>query len=80
LARTNQGSEVGPLRWGFAVELPVRVEYFLSPQFAIGGALGPAIAINGAQINPLSGGQDGLDIALTRGDFSGGIGFTYYLN
>lgn len=80
VARANQGDTAGPLRWGFAVEAPLRVEYFFSPNFAIGGAIGPAIAINGSQVNPLTGSRDSLDIALTRGDFSGGVGFTYYLN
>jgi hypothetical protein len=67
-------------RYGFAVELPLRVEYFFSPAFAISGAVGPVITRNGASSNPLTGNTNSLDVTLTRGSFSGGIGFTYYIN
>lgn len=79
MARSNNGTSAGPVRAGMAIEAPIRVEYFFSPNFAVAGAIGPTLAINGSEINPLTGGKDSYDISLTRGDFSGGIGFTYYL-
>ncbi|MBI5610328.1 MAG: hypothetical protein HY902_15735 [Deltaproteobacteria bacterium] len=80
LARTNTVGVAGPVRFGFGLELPIRVEYFFSPNFAIAGAVGPTLAINSANGNPLTGNRNSYEFALTRGDFGGGIGFTYYLN
>lgn len=79
MARTNVSEQAGPLRWGAALELPVRIEYFFNQQFAIAGAVGPNVIINGDRTNPLSGTSKSTDLALTRGDFGGGVGFTYYL-
>lgn len=67
-----------PMRLGVALELPLRVEFFFSPAFAIAAAVGPVLALNGSQQNPLTGGRNSLDLDLTRGDFSGGLGFSYY--
>jgi len=65
-------------RFGLTLELPLRVEFFFSPAFAIAGAVGPVISVNGDEANPLTGGRDSVDVGLTRGDFSGGLGFAYY--
>lgn len=79
LARANNAAgDAGPWRTGFAVELPLRVEYAFTDQFAIGAAVGPTISWSSAQRHPLTGAQNALDVSLTRGDFSGGLGFTYY--
>lgn len=80
VARTNDGDTAGPVRVGLSFEVPIRVEYFFSPNFAIAGAVGPTLAINSAKGNPLTGGKNSYDLAMTRGDFGGGIGFTYYAN
>ena len=80
LARTNVGVEAGPVRFGLALEAPLRVEYFFNQQFAIAGAVGPTLSLNGDRLNPLTGQKGSIDVALSRGEFSGGVGFTYYLN
>ncbi len=67
-------------RYGFAVEIPLRAEYFFAGAFAISGAVGPVIIHNGARGNPLTGNANSTDVSLTRGGFSGGVGFTYYIN
>ena len=79
VARANNANDnAGPWRTGFAVEIPLRVEYAFTDQFAIGAAVGPTISWSSAQRHPLTGAQNALDVSLTRGDFSGGLGFTYY--
>lgn len=80
IARTNDAGVSGPVRFGFGLEVPIRVEYFFSPNFAIAGAVGPSLAINPVAGNPLTGGKNSYDLSLTRGDFGGGIGFAYYAN
>ena len=80
LARTNNGQDSGPVRFGIALEAPIRIEYFFNQQFAIAGAVGPTLGLRSDQANPLTGEKGAIDIALARGEFSGGIGFTYYLN
>lgn len=67
-------------RYGFSAEIPLRVEYFFSPAFAISGAVGPVLTYNPGKGNPLTGNTNSLDVTFTRGGFSGGIGFTYFLN
>lgn len=67
-------------RYGLALEFPLRVEYFFSPAFAIGAAVGPVLTWNFADGNPLTGAANSFDVSLTRGDFSGGLGFMYYFN
>lgn len=67
-------------RYGFSVEIPLRAEYFFSSSFAISGAVGPVAIRNGTRGNPLTGNANSLDVTLTRGGFSGGVGFTYYIN
>jgi len=80
VARTNGDSAAGPVRVGVALEAPLRVEYFFNNSFAIAGAVGPVAALNGSDANPLTGQSDSVGLSLSRGEFSGGIGFTYYLN
>jgi hypothetical protein len=80
MARTAPGGVAGPVRFGFGFEVPIRVEYFFSPNFAIAGAVGPTLAINSANGNPLTGNKSSYEFSLTRGDFGGGVGFTYYIN
>lgn len=80
VARSNDGAVAGPLRYGLAAEIPIRIEYFFSPNFAIAGAVGPTLAVNSTGRNPLTGNSESLDLALTHGDFSGGIGFSYYFD
>lgn len=78
--RNDQSGQATAWRYGLALELPLRVEYFFSPAFAIGAAVGPVLTWNFAAGNPLTGVANSFDISLTRGDFSGGLGFTYYFN
>ncbi len=66
------------MRVGVTAEIPLRVEYFFTPAFAIAGAVGPVLSFNRGRTNPLTGGTHSFDVALARGDFSGGIGFSYY--
>lgn len=79
-ARSNDAGVAGPWRFGFAAELPIRVEYFFSPNFAVAGAVGPTIAVNSSGRNPLTGSSASLDLGLTHGDYSGGVGFSYYFD
>lgn len=79
-ARNNDAGVAGPWRFGFAAELPIRVEYFFSPNFAVAGAVGPTIAVNSSGRNPLTGNSASLDLGLTHGDYSGGVGFSYYFD
>jgi len=79
IGRTNASGVATDTRVGLAFEIPIRAEYFFNPQFAIAGAFGPTLAYNGTRPNPLTGGSSSLDIAIARGDFGGGLGFTYYL-
>ncbi|MSQ82047.1 MAG: hypothetical protein EXR77_03905 [Myxococcales bacterium] len=79
IARTNVGTVATDLRFGIAFEIPVRIEYFFNQTFAIAGAFGPTLAVNTARPNPLTGSSQSFDIAIARGDFGGGLGFTYYL-
>ncbi len=65
-------------RYGMGAEIPLRVEYFFSPAFAIGAAVGITMVWSGNSANPLTGSSKSFDLTLTRGDFSGGLGFTYY--
>ena len=85
---TAEDAELGS-RFGFAVEVPLRVEYFLTPAFAVAAAVGPVLHFpspwradkTGTSVpirNPLTTGTSSWDLALTRGEFSGGLGFTYY--
>lgn len=80
LARSNDEGVAGAWRYGMAAEIPIRVEYFFSPNFAIAGAVGPTLAVNSSGRNPLTGSSGSLDLALTHGDFSGGVGFSYYFD
>lgn len=80
VARSNDGSVAGPWRYGLAAEIPIRIEYFFSPNFAVAGAVGPTLAVNSTGRNPLTGNTESLDLALTHGDFSGGVGFSYYFD
>jgi len=66
------------MRVGVTAEIPMRVEYFFTPAFAIAGAVGPVLSFNRGRTNPLTGGTHSFDVALARGDFSGGLGFSYY--
>lgn len=85
---STEDDELGT-RFGFAVEVPLRVEYFLTPAFAVAAAVGPVLHFpspwrndsTGTSVpvrNPLTTGTSTWDLALTRGEFSGGLGFTYY--
>lgn len=76
---TNASNVSTGTRLGMAFEIPIRAEYFFNQQFAIAGAFGPTLAYNGDRTNPLTGSSASLDIALARGDFGGGLGFTYYI-
>ena len=80
VARSNDGGVAGPWRFGMAAEIPIRIEYFFSPNFAVAGAVGPTLAVNSSGRNPLTGNSGSLDLALTHGEFSGGIGFSYYFD
>ena len=66
------------MRVGVTGEIPLRVEYFFAPAFAIAGAVGPVLSFNRSRTNPLTGATNSFDVAIARGDFSGGIGFSYY--
>lgn len=70
--------KAGQFHFGFAFEVPLRAEYFFSPAFAVAGSVGVVLAFNQTAANPLTGQRESYDLALTRGDFSGGLGFTYY--
>ena len=76
-------------RYGFAMEVPIRIEYFFTSTFAIAAAVGPVLHFpspwrtdrtgKAAPVaNPLTTTVSTWDLALTRGEFSGGLGFTYY--
>lgn len=77
LARTRalDTGEADPVRVGLAGEAPLRAIYFLSDQFSISGSVGPVLAWNGVQANPLTGGRNSMTFSLFRGGYSGGIGF-----
>ncbi len=88
-ANTNQDDHDLGSRYGFALEVPIRVEYFFTSAFAIAAAVGPVLHFpspwrtdrSGTSVavrNPLTTGVSSWDLALTRGEFSGGLGFTYY--
>ncbi len=88
-ANTNQDDHDLGSRYGFAVEVPIRVEYFFTSAFAIAGAVGPVLHFpspwrtdrTGTAVavrNPLTTNVGSWDLSLTRGEFSGGLGFTYY--
>lgn len=90
-ANTTDDDHALGSRYGFALEIPIRVEYFLSANFAIAAAIGPVLhfpspwradktGIPIAVRNPLTAETSTWDVALTRGEFSGGLGFTYYFN
>lgn len=80
VGRTNASNVSTGTRLGMAFEIPIRAEYFFNPQFAIAGAFGPTLAYNGDRSNPLTGGSSSVDLAIARGDFGGGLGFTYYIH
>lgn len=81
VARTNTAGVSTGSRIGFAAEIPLRVEYFFGAAFAISAAVGPVFNVPvSSDIDPLTGDTSALDISLTRGEFSGGLGFTYYFN
>jgi hypothetical protein len=65
-------------RFGTAIELPMRVTYFLSSAFAFSAGVGPVFAVNGAKANPLTGRTDSVDVRLFRGGFRGGLGFLVF--
>jgi hypothetical protein len=83
-ASVNQEDHDLGSRYGFAIEVPLRVEYFFTSAFAIAAAVGPVLNFpspqrNGASVrNPLTTNVSSWDLSLFRGDFSGGLGFTYY--
>ncbi|MBP46352.1 MAG: hypothetical protein CMH53_00210 [Myxococcales bacterium] len=68
------------MRVGINVEVPLRVMYFLSENFAITGAVGLVVTIGSADINPLEGSKDTSALSLFRGGFSGGLGFVVLLD
>jgi hypothetical protein len=79
VARSNRADgDAGPWRVGLAVEIPLRVEYAFTEHFAVAAAVGPTISWSGKDAHPLTGATESLDVSLTRGEFSGGLGFTYY--
>jgi hypothetical protein len=65
-------------RFGIAFEAPLRVEYFFAPSFSVAGAVGPVVGLNEPDGNPLTGERNSRSVSLTRGEFSGGLGFSYY--
>ncbi len=81
VARTNTAGVSTGSRIGFAAEIPLRVEYFFGAAFAISAAVGPVLNVPvTSDVDPLTGNTSSLDISLTRGEYSGGLGFTYYFN
>ena len=66
-------------RVGVALEVPLRAVYFLSEQFSISASVGPVVAFNGSDANPLTGARNSTSLSLFSGGFSGGIGFTVWL-
>ncbi len=88
-ANVNQDDHDLGSRYAFAIEVPIRIEYFFTPAFAIGAAVGPVLHFpspwrtdrTGTSVpirNPLTTNVSSWDLSLTRGEFSGGLGFTYY--
>ncbi len=88
-ANVNQDDRDLGSRYGFAVEVPIRVEYFFTSAFAIAAAVGPVLhfpspwrtdrtGVAAPVRNPLTTNTSSWELALTRGEFSGGLGFTYY--
>ncbi len=88
-ANVNQDDHDLGNRYGFAIEVPIRLEYFFTPAFAIAAAVGPVLHFpspwrtdrTGTSVpvrNPLTTNVSSWELALTRGEFSGGLGFTYY--
>lgn len=88
-ANVNQDDHDLGSRYGFAVEVPIRIEYFFTTAFAIAAAVGPVLHFpspwrtdrSGTSVpirNPLTTNTSSWELALTRGEFSGGLGFTYY--
>lgn len=76
-----------PLSWGFTFEVPLRAMFFLSDHFAISGSVGLVAALERQSSdpdvvagNPLTGGSDAVKVNLFKGGFSGGLGFTFFLD
>ena len=69
-----------PWTVGFSFEAPLRVEWFFNPAFAVAGAVGAVVTVATERAHPLTGRRESSEFSLTRGDFSGGVGFTYYFN
>jgi hypothetical protein len=79
IGRVNDNAgRAGPWQLGVAFEAPLRVEWHFNPNFAIAAAVGGVIIAPSANGNPLSGQRDVTQITATRGQFAGGLGFTYY--
>ncbi len=66
-------------RVGAALEVPLRAVYFLSEQFSISASVGPVVAFNRSDANPLTGARNSTSLSLFSGGFSGGLGFTVWL-
>lgn len=88
-ANINQDDRDLGSRYGFAMEVPIRIEYFFTPAFAIAAAVGPVLhfpspwrtdrgGVTAPIRNPLTTNTSSWELSLTRGEFSGGLGFTYY--
>ena len=88
-AKINQDDHDLGSRYGFAIEVPLRVEYFFTSAFAIGAAVGPVVhfpspwrvdrtGIAAPVRNPLTTNVSTWNVMLSSGEFSGGLGFTYY--
>ncbi|MSP91550.1 MAG: hypothetical protein EXR79_07080 [Myxococcales bacterium] len=81
VARINRDDGAwAPWTVGVAFEAPLRVEWFFNPAFAIGGAVGAVLTVATTRAHPLTGRRESSEFSLTRGDFSGGVGFMYYFN
>ena len=88
-ANTSAEDRAFGSRFGFAIEVPLRVEYFFTSAFAVAAAVGPVIhfpspwrsgkdGVAGPVRDPLTTGTSTWHVSLSRGEFSGGLGFTYY--
>lgn len=64
--------------FGVQFDIPIEGEYFLSEHFSLYGHVGITLTIIGEDGNPLAAGNQGFNLGIGDGGFSGGAGFNFY--